>query len=157
MAQTRRDSSGRDALRIAIKGLNGATGKVGWFESAKYPDGTPVAGVAAVQEFGNVHTPPRLGMRQTQSDKQGTWKGIAKDAAKAVVTGELPPGALMEAVCLQTEGDLRATISKVLSPPLKRATIRARERRSASGEASTKPLVDTGYMLATLTSQTTKK
>jgi len=48
----RRDALGGDTLRIALAGLDGLTGKTGYFETAKYPDGTPVAYVATIQEFG---------------------------------------------------------------------------------------------------------
>lgn len=35
-----------------IKELTGSQAKVGWFESARYENGTPVAYVAAIQEYG---------------------------------------------------------------------------------------------------------
>lgn len=150
---------GGKGIAAAIKGLRKAQGRVGWFPSAVYEDGTPVALVASVQEFGSPSKgiPPRLGMRTTQIEKQGEWREVSAEAARGVMNGTVAPEHLMEAICLKAEGDLREHITKVQTPALKPATIRARQRRSASGEASSKPLNDTGYMLATLTSETSKK
>ena len=71
---------------------------------------------------------------------------------------------------MAAEGHVRETISKVTSPALKQATIDARKRRLADkGKSVTgkkggagiagiaKPLVDTGILLNTLTSETEKK
>ena len=46
-------------LDINLKALAKIEGKVGWFESAEYPEGTPVAYVAAIQELGHGKIPPR--------------------------------------------------------------------------------------------------
>jgi len=35
-----------------LKALDGLEGKAGWLESSRYEDGKPIAGIAAVQEFG---------------------------------------------------------------------------------------------------------
>lgn len=147
------------ALRKAITALHGAQGKVGWFPSAKYADGTPVALVAAVQENGSTkrNIPPRPFMRRTQAEKRAEWKDDARRLAAAVAAGQLPPDALMAGLTMKAEGAIRQTISKVSTPPLSERTIAARRRRNASGEASNKPLVDTAIMLNTLTSQVTKK
>lgn len=146
------------ALRKAVHALANATGKVGWFESAKYEDGTPVALVAIVQEHGSVKKgiPPRSFMRLTHSEKAGEWKTDARRLAAAVAAGQMPPEAIMDGLTMKAEGDIRRTISKVSTPPLSERTIKARARRHSKGKASTKPLVDTGIMLNTLTSQTSK-
>lgn len=161
---TRTPGPGAKALEAAVRGLKGATAKVGWFESAKYENGTPVALVAVVQEYGSVEygsvekgIPPRLGMRGLQQEKKAEWARDVHVLAKAVVNGKLAPGAVMQGVAMKAEGDMRKHISEVLSPQLKPATIKARARRHSKGKASTKPLVDTGYMLNTLTSQVGKK
>lgn len=39
-------------LAEGLKQLDGKIGRAGWFETSKYEDGTPVAHIAAVQEFG---------------------------------------------------------------------------------------------------------
>jgi len=153
-----------DALRQTVKALDGATGRTGWFPSAVYEGGQPVAGVAYVQEFGSPSRgiPPRLGMRETATEKRQEWAATAAQISRASTQGKIAPGQVMEAVTLAAEGAIRAHITKVTSPPLKAATVAARKRRLANGGAGakstiSKPLVDTGIMLATLTSETSKK
>lgn len=146
-------------LRAAVDALDGAQAKVGWFPSAKYEDGTPVALVAVVQEYGSPknNVPPRPYMRTTQDAKKAEWKDDARRMAAAVAAGKMAPGSLMAGLAMKAEGDVRQTISEVLSPPLSERTIAARRSRNAKGMASDKPLVDTGLMLNTLTSQVTRK
>lgn len=152
------------ALKQAVKTLDGAQGRVGWFPSAVYEGGAPVAGVAYVQEFGSPARgiPPRLGMRNTATEKQQEWAKTAETISRAAAQGKLPAANVMPAVCLAAEGALREAITKVTSPPLKQSTIDARKRRLADGgkgaqSSIAKPLVDTGILLNTLTSETDKK
>lgn len=153
-----------EALRQTVKALDGSQSKVGWFPSAIYEGGAPVAGVAYVQEFGSPSRgiPPRLGMRNTATEKWQEWAKTAETISRAAAQGKIAPGQVMEAVALAAEGAVRETITKVTSPALKQATIDARKRRLANGGAGAqasigKPLVDTGILLNTLTSETTKK
>lgn len=146
-----------DALRHAVKGLDGAQGRVGWFPSAKYEGGQPVAGIAAVQEFGSPARgiPPRSFFRTTAVEKRDEWAKTAADLARAAAQGKVKPDNVMELLTLAAGGHVRATITKISDPPLKDATVAARKRRLADGgkgaKASiAKPLVDTGIMLATL-------
>lgn len=153
-----------EALRQAVEGLDGAQGRVGWFESAKYEGGQPVAGVAYVQEFGSPARgiPPRLGMRSTATERREEWKGVVEKISRAAAQGRVAPGQVMEALTMAAEGHMREAITKVTSPPLKQATIDARKRRLANGGAGAqasieKPLVDSGILLNTLTSEVEKK
>lgn len=41
-----------ETINARIKELDGKTAKAGWFSTSRYEDGTPVAYVAAIQEFG---------------------------------------------------------------------------------------------------------
>lgn len=152
------------ALKQAVKTLDGAQGRVGWFPSAVYESGAPVAGVAYVQEFGSPAKgiPPRLGMRNTATEKRQDWAKTAETISRAAAQGKLPAENVMPAVCLAAEGAVREAITKVTAPSLKQSTIDARKRRLANGgkgaKASiAKPLVDTGILLNTLTSETEKK
>lgn len=147
------------ALAATIKRMGGQQAKVGWFPSAKYEDGTPVALVAVVHEYGSAKKgiPPRPFMRTTQAEKKAEWQRDSHVLAKAVIDGHMQPEGMMQAVGQKAEGDIRKTISKVSTPPLKEQTIEARARRHSKGLSSNKPLVDTGYMLNTLTSQVSKK
>ncbi len=153
-----------EALRQTVKALDGSQSKVGWFPSAVYESGAPVAGVAHVQEFGSPARgiPPRLGMRNTATEKRQEWAKTAETISRAAAQGKIEPDRVMEAVAMAAEGHVRETITKVTAPALKQATIDARKRRLANGgkgaQASiAKPLVDTGILLNTLTSETTKK
>ena len=152
-----------DALRQTIKGLDGKAGRVGWFPSAVYEKGQPVAGVAYVQEFGSpkMGIPPRSFFRSTASEKRAEWAQTAGHLARAAALGKIAPGGVMEGVSMAAEGHVRATITKLTTPALKESTIEARKRRLANGGAGakstiSKPLVDTGIMLATLTSEVDK-
>lgn len=134
--------------------------KVGWFPSAVYTDGTPVAQVASWNEFGTKNAPPRSFMRSTADAQKGAWGSYAKQAGKMIIDGSVsvPDGLLM--LGEQAAGDIRRTISKLTTPPLSPATIRAREAKYAEGGVTktlTKPLVQTGLMLATLTTQVSPK
>lgn len=160
MAQIRRQPGGAgQALRKAVGALNDTVGRVGWFESAKYEDGTPVALVAIVQEYGSTKRgiPPRPFMRPAQEIGAPQWKQDARRLAAAVAAGQAPPEAVMEGLTMKAEGLIRRNIASVSTPPLSERTIAARARRHSKGKASSKPLVDTGYLLNTLTSQVGKK
>lgn len=150
---------GAKALAVAIKGLQGQQARVGWFPSAKYENGTPVALVAVVQEYGSPSKgiPPRPFMRTTADEKRAEWQRDSHVLAKAVVNGTMAPDAVLQGLAQKAEGDVRRAISKVSTPPLSERTIAARARRHSKGKASTKPLVDTGLLLNTLTSQVGKK
>lgn len=165
-----------EALRVAIKGVEGIKGRVGWFDSAKYPDGTSVAYVATIQEFGYASIPPRLGMRNLRTRKQNEWISEGAQVTRLMCRGELSPTGAMELLALKAAGDMRKAISTVQSPPLSEITLMLREyklanpgapvggklvgqmaARVAKGERATisgsaaKPLNETGYLLATLT------
>ena len=115
--------------------------RVGFPEGATYPDGTPVAAVAAIQNFGapNKGIPPRPFFSSMIADKSPAWPGqlgarlAARDNdVEAALTdmGEVIAGQLREAIV--------ATNAPALSP------------ETARRKGSTKPLVDTGQMLASV-------
>lgn len=146
----------------AIKGIEGVRGSVGWFEESHYPNGTPVALVAATQEFGHGPIPPRPFMRPTIAQEKTVWsKGFA-DGYRAVLKQRVTPEQVMEQVAGRAAGDVRKTISDIQEPPLKPATVAARMRRRGlpadkATATAAKPLVDTARMLNTLTHQVEKK
>lgn len=140
----------------ALNAMKNPKAEAGWFESAKYPDGTPVAYVATIQEFGSPKNsiPPRPFMRPTLAEKSGEWKALALRGAKAMARGNETIGTVMEKLGSKAAGDIRKTISNVNSPALKDATIKARLSKRANKKTVgnlTKPLVDTGLMLSTCT------
>jgi hypothetical protein len=125
-------------LELAKLADNPASLRVGFFENAKYPDGTPVAMIAAIQDFGapSVGIPPRPFFRNMIAAKSGEWPAaIAEslrqedyDAARALALAG-------DAIA----GQLRQSIIDTNTPPLAPATIRRK--------GFDKPLVETGHML----------
>jgi len=163
-------------LDVKLRELQGYQSRVGWFESAKYPEGTPVAYVAAIQELGSGPIPPRPFMRPAATKNQSAWKDVAVAAAKKILAGTFTGQQGMDLLATRAEGDVLKAITAVDSPPLSPITLWARAYRrqgrkitgstigeiaagiadgrlSASGPAgvSDKPLNDTGYMISTLT------
>jgi hypothetical protein len=147
-------------INVAVKDLDRVVEKVGWFETAHYPNGTPVALVAAVQEFGwpEHNIPPRLGMRATADAKREEWGTLAARGARAAMAGKWTVVEVFGALGLKAAGDLRKHITEVTQPPLKVDTVKARLRGRDQGRfvsvTIAKPLVFTGHMLATLTNVT---
>ena len=144
-------------VKTACEALNKLTGKVGWFETAVYPDGTPVAYVATIHEFGKPEQgiKARSFMRPTASEKAQEWKGHLIKGANAALVGKISARQAMEMISQAAAGDVRKTISNITSPPLKPETVKARLRGKKQGKVvsitAAKPLVDTGLMLQTLT------
>lgn len=148
---------GKEQLRVFLEGLKtDKVGKVGWDKSAVYEDGTPVAYVAAIQEFGypagGIRS--RSFMRSTAAEQRDAWRLLAEDGARAILNGGATIDILLEGIGLQAAGDIAKKITQIHTPALKRATVRARMRRRADGKTVgnlTKPLVDTGYMVNSIT------
>lgn len=130
--------------------------KVGWFEGAKYPDGTPVAYVALIQESGAParNIPPRPFIRPTIDAQRAVWAKMLREGAQAVIKGKFTANQVLDGVGIQAAGDIRKTITQVMSPPLAPATVKARARRLSNKEITpslSKPLIDTGLMMDSTT------
>jgi hypothetical protein len=142
------------ALSILIDKINGGSTQVGWFPGAKYEDGTQVAYIAAIQEYGFENIPPRSFMRTTIATKKMQWRKIVRFGAKQILAGKKKPEAVMRELGLAAEGDIKKKITEINSPPLKDATIEARRRKMAAGKkvgSLDKPLVESEVLLTTLT------
>jgi hypothetical protein len=147
-----------DPFVRALADIDKVTGKVGWFETAHYPDGgPPVALVAAVNEYGwpEHNIPPRLGMRATADAMHAVWTAWAFRESQRVLKGEITAAQAMESLTAKAAGDIRKHIATVTQPPLKVATVKARLRGKDQGNvvsiSAAKPLVHTGHLLVTLT------
>ena len=138
----------QDGLHELIR-MKQNKGKVGWLESNAYPDGTPVAYVAIIQEMGSPKNgiPPRPFFRPTIAEKTNTWRNQFKSGCKAILAGNETASTVMEKVVSGAAGDVRKTIKQINAPPLSPATLRLRLSRN---NTSVKPLNDTGHMLKTL-------
>lgn len=148
-----RRTSNSEAIKKMLAELDKKEIRVGFFENSKYPDGTPIAYVAAIQEFGYGPIPPRPFMRPAEETNKGKWvKGIAS-GVRAVIAGQVTLDHALEQVGMVAAGDVRKAIKAVTAPPLTESTVRARQRRKKGKKAvSRKPLVDTGQMLQAVNS-----
>ena len=142
-------------LKKSIAQANTTNTKVGFFSSATYENGDKVAEVAAQNEFGNMgkNIPPRPFMRPARDNNQ--WGQVFADASKNAIRKGQSIKTAFKVIGLQAEGDIKKAISEVTRPALKQATVEARLRGKKQGKSVSltiaKPLVHTGYMLASVT------
>lgn len=117
---------------------NASSVSVGFLSGSTYPDGTPVAMVAAVQNFGapRAGIPPRPFFSNMIADKSREW-GPALGAL--LVDNGFDAFRALQLAGEGISGQLRQSIIDTNSPALAQATI---DRKGFS-----KPLVDTGQML----------
>lgn len=157
MAVRREENKAAAQALRALTNPNAVVGKVGWFESAHYPGGPPVALVAAVNEYGwpEHNIPPRLGFRSTAEAMRPAWGKVMAGAAKQMIAGKMTMAQAMEIVGAKAAGDQRKHITEITSPPLKVDTVKARLSGKKQGSVVSvtiaKPLVHTGHLLNTLT------
>lgn len=112
--------------------------RVGFLEDAKYPDGTSVAMVAAIQNYGApaAGIPARPYFTNLVTSNRGKWGEQLGKIAKAanydinLTFGRM--GVLMA-------GQLQTAIVKMTDPPLKPETI--------SRKGFAKPLIETAHMV----------
>lgn len=148
-----RRTGNSEAIKKMLAELEKKEIRVGFFENSKYTDGTPIAYVAAIQEFGYGPIPPRPFMRPAEDANKGKWlKGIAA-GVRGVIAGNVTLDHALEQVGMVAAGDVRKAIKAVTEPTLAESTVRARQRRKKGKKAvSRKPLVDTGEMLQAVNS-----
>lgn len=137
-------------LADSLAELSKKRSAVGFFDTATYPDGTPVASVAAIQEFGAGKIPPRSFMRSTVAEQKEAWKATLAQGAKRVLEDKLTVEQMLDALGQSAAGQIKEKIASIMAPGLAGSTIAARLRRN---NTSTKPLVDTGYMLDSVDSK----
>lgn len=151
MSIKRTQGPGAKRLQHILDGIRlDCSAKVGWFASAKYPNGTPVAYVAAIQEFGHGAIPPRPFMRPTIAENDNRWRALLRAQMKTLADGKKVKQVLT-VLASTVEGNIAKAISKVTDPPLKQSTI-DRRFHSKKGSVSVKPLVDTRLMFNSITS-----
>lgn len=155
----------------ARKLKNAGTLKVGFLEGATYPDGTPVATVAAIQNFGapSQGIPPRPFFSNLIRRYRQTWppaianglKNTGMDAAKTLtLMGHVIGAELQQQIIETTEPPLspvtlmlRAMRRGDMDAPVTFAMLQEARRRVAAGETpkvsatGSKPLVYTGHLL----------
>lgn len=146
--------------------------RVGFLEDATYPDGTPVAMVAAIQNFGAPARgiPPRPFFTNFVKDNEGQW---GEQLARLLIGTGGDVERALNIMGLGMKGQLQQSIVNTLAPPLSPITLMLRKmqyddptlevtgatvgeaaRRVEAGEdysdAPTKPLVWSGHLLASV-------
>ena len=117
---------------------NGGTLRVGFLENAKYPDGKPVAMIAALNDFGvpSRGQPPRPFFRNAIAKHQDEWPpaiaGLLRDndynAQKA-----------LDIAGFAIAGQIKQSIIDTNEPPLAPSTI--------ARKGFSKPLIDTSVLI----------
>ena len=122
-------------LREAGKG--GVSGvKVGFFSTARYEDGTPVAAVAAWNEFGTESIPERPFFRRALAEAED---GIVKVIAAGIDPERMAVDErLADRVGAYVQGEIQESITALKEPPNSPSTIRRK--------GSSNPLLDSGFM-----------
>lgn len=139
-------------IKKAVSKIKGIQTKAGFFGSSKYEDGTSVASVAIMQEYGvpQNNTPPRAFMRPAKINNENKWKNtFQRTMMNAFADGNFSKP--FEIIGMVVQGDIKKAIKDVTAPALKESTVRARLRGKKQGKSVsptiTKPLIDSGYML----------
>lgn len=161
------------ALSRLPKQFKGQQAKIGWPSGKEYPDGTSVAYVAAIQNFGvpEKGIPPRPMLKPTVAENQDRWAEVMKHLTRQVANGELDAVDALDGMGRVAAMDLQATIAQINEPALSPVTVLLRKWRKQGrtitgktvGEAAAaiaagtdpgtdnKPLNDTGYLIASVT------
>jgi phage gpG-like protein len=141
----------------------------------QYEDGTNIAYVGAIQEYGApaAGIPARPFMRTTSESKRKEWTKLMGEGIAAVAAGQITADQLMEQLGSLMAADIQKTISEIQEPALSPITVMLRGMRNHDpdlkvtgktvGEAaqrvkngddnygaSTKPLVDIGILLKSI-------
>ena len=126
----------REAMKGGVKNV-----KVGFFSTAKYPDRTPVAAVAAWNEFGTNSIPERPFFRSALEEAKPKVIQTLKTAIdpKKMTVGPQLAGR----IGAQVAGEVQKSITRWRTPP--------NAPRTIAKKGSSNPLVDTGHMRASVT------
>lgn len=136
-------------IEAMMKELASKKLEVGFFEHSRYEDGTPVAGVASIQEFGSVanHIPPRPFFNPALEKNEKKYAKIMAKNFENILEGKINTSQALGQIGEFAKGDIQTSIKAVDSPPLSERTLAARAEKHSKGKFSTKPLVDTGLMI----------
>lgn len=106
-----------------------ATLRVGFLEAKRYPDGTPVGMVAAIQNYGapGAGIPPRPFFSNMVKEKSPGWPAALAGALKA---NDNDVGRALNAMGVFIGDQLRDAIINTNDPPLSKITIMLRGMKS---------------------------
>ena len=145
---------GGDALRKRLQEIaanldKGAEVEVGFMEDKTYPDGTRVALVAALNEFGvpSHNQPPRPFFRNAIAVNQDKWPVNIVTALKA---NNYDAEKALALVGEEIQGEIQESILELTEPALAESTIAGKSRGGVSKIAGVmgpeKPLIASGLM-----------
>jgi len=117
---------------------------VGFLSGATYSDGTPVAEVAALNEYGrevkskqgNYYQLPRPFFRNCIAKNSKSW---GEGLGRLLVKEKYDARKALSYLGFQASGDLVQEIQEFTTPPLAESTVKAK--------GFPKPLIDTGHMI----------
>lgn len=121
--------------------------RIGWFNGVRYEDGVPVAMVARVNEFGVPgRIPARPFMRPVVHGKGPQLVEKLRNEYKQAIKDNRNTAKVLERFGIYVETLVRGQIMATVTPPNSPYTLRHKR--------GTHPLIDTGFMVETLTHQT---
>jgi hypothetical protein len=125
-----------DQMGRSLTGAN--TVKIGFLAGSSYPDGTPVAMIAAIQNWGapRAGIPPRPFFTDMIAKRSPEWPKAIGDL---LVANQYDALRTLQLTGEAIAGQLRKQIIDTNAPALKPATIRRK--------GFAKPLVESGHML----------
>lgn len=131
----------------------------GFFETSKYDDGTPVAYVAAQNEFGHpaANIPSRPFFRNAIKANEKKWQDVSSKLMLSVIEGKLSKEQALEQLGALIKGDIQEAIIDGEFEPLKQSTLYARQSRKRTAGVANKPLIDTGHMMRSVDYAVEKK
>lgn len=136
-------------LQSVIDGFARLRVEVGFFDTDKYPDGTSVAYVAAINEFGYVKggIPSRPFFRTALQNNVAKMKSVSRLLVLQVVEGKIDPRQAVDQLGLYFAGKVSDSIRDGDWAPLAASTLAARQSRKRTPGVAEKPLIDTARML----------
>ena len=124
-------------LRKKLNEMHNKKVSVGYFSNSTYSDGTPVAYVASIMEFGEMHTPARPTIRPSLKKNKAKYYDLINKAIVNSLNGSDFKTGLMIVGKMGAE-DIQAEIRNLQNPPLSIKTILKK--------GHSKPLMDTKIM-----------
>jgi hypothetical protein len=131
------------AFARKLKELNKKALRVGIFENAKYQNGDSVAQVASDNEFGTLKIPARPFFTPAVNQNGQKWLSVMTKEIDKSIRNDSDINVGLNRVGLLAQGDIQKSLVAVTSPALAPATI--------AKKGSSKPLVDTGILLSSIT------
>lgn len=173
MTTTKFDLSGlKSRLDDIASALGNKEARIGFPSNIQYEDGTSVAFVATIQNYGApaASIPPRPFMGPAFEHNKDKWTKYLAKQVRQVARGEMDGTDALMNVGMIAALDVQQTIEDITEPPLSPVTLLLRdwrrEGRTITGKtvgeaakaiadgtvpkAANEPLTDTGFMLASL-------